>query len=141
VFPYWVITLNTFLVAFMPALVGAWTAVKTWSQTKQLFSINPLLVAVGTAGILAMAMALHEFSKRNVDSRFYYWGLDAGAYGSLIFTAFASAVFGLSVLGFGVIYCSGIAPEGSGKYDRRPDEPDPLGQMITERMRDRSASA
>jgi hypothetical protein len=137
-YPYWMISLSTLLVAVIPILVGAWSGAKTWLQTRELFTVNALLATMGASGLLAMALALYRLSQTRIESRFYYYGMDVGASGSLIFTVFASIVFGLCILGFGVIYTSGVVSEGSGKYDRQPDEVDPLGQMIEEQVRQKS---
>ena len=137
-FPYWMISLSALLVAVIPLFVGVWSGAKTWLQTRELFTINALLTTMGASGLLAMALALYRLSQTKIESRFYYYGMDVGASGSLIFTVFASIVFGLCIFGFGLIYTSGVVAEGSGKYDRWPDEIDPLGQMIQEQIREKS---
>jgi hypothetical protein len=135
------VSINCLVVAILPAITAVWTATSVWKQTRHLFSLNPFLLAAGVFGLLAMAVTLYGLSQKYVDSRFYYYGLFSGTTGSVAATIFASLVFGLCVLGFGVIYSSGIVPQGSGKYDRRPDEPDPLGQMIGERLQERSQNS
>jgi hypothetical protein len=103
-----------------------------------LFSVNPYLLIMGLFGISLIAGGMYAMSLSDIDSRFYFYGPMGGSIGSAIATLFLSIMLGGSVLGFGFIYAGGVIPEGSGKYDRRPDEPDPLGQMINERLQDRS---
>jgi hypothetical protein len=137
---YWSVSLNCIVVAILPIFAGLVTIKAVWQQTRQLFDLNFLLLAAGAFGILSMAMALYHLSQRHVDSRFYYYGMFSDTTGSVAATVFASLVFGLCVLGFGVIYSSGVIPQGSGKYDRRADEPDPMGQLINERLSERSST-
>jgi len=137
-FTYWSVSVNCLVVAILPTVAGLWTLKTMWRQTRQLFSLNILFLAIGAFGLWGMALALYGLSQKGVDSRFYYYSFASGTAGSVVFTVFASVVFGPCILGFGLIYTSGVVSEGSGKYDRRPGEVDPLGQMIQEQVRQKA---
>ena len=129
---YWVISLDPLIVAAVPALLGLWAAWSVFWQMRRPYSISPVMVAIGLFGMLTFIAAMLRLSEKNVDSRFYYFGLAAGDYGSLIFTTFASVVFGGCLFGFVYLYRRGFVAEGPRIFDRRPDEPDAIGAVMRE---------
>jgi hypothetical protein len=135
---YTSVTINCIAVAIIPALTGLWTALAVWKQTRQRFSLDPFFVVLGAVGLLIVDAGMFLMSESKVDNRFFVTGAIGGSTWSVLAVVFLSAIVGGCALGFCLIYSSGIAAQGSGKYDRRPDEPDPLGQMIEERLQDRS---
>ncbi len=136
--PYWLISLNPLIVAALPAAFGLWAAWSVLNQMRRPYSTSPVMIGIGVLGMLVFIAALLRLSAKNVDSRFYYYGMAAGANGSLIFTVFASVVFGGCLFGFVYLYRRGFIAEGPRIFDRRPDEPDAIATVMREMTGSRS---
>ncbi len=130
--PYWLISLNPLIVAALPFAFGLWAAWSVFWQMRGPYSVSPPMVGLGIFGMLIFSAALWRISEQAVDSRFHYYGLAAGANGSLIFTLFGSVVFGGCLFGFVYLYRRAFVAEGPRVFDRRPDEPDAIGTVMRE---------
>jgi hypothetical protein len=139
--PRWVASVSPIIVAAIPLATGVIGIRSTLQRTSQLFQVTPLLLAIGSFAILALAAALFGLSAQAADEVFDYTligadggdGSDAGSVkpvASLAITTLASVLFGGCAAASALVYLSGISPEGSGRYDKRPDERDAMAEII-----------
>jgi hypothetical protein len=134
----WVASLNPLIIA-TPALVTAFFGARAvLGRTRQRYSLVPLLLAIGSFTILVFVLFLLMLASQQPDEVYSYSfaaslaGLErgVGTEASLAITILGSLVFGGCTAASAFVYLSGITDEGSGRYDKRPDEPDAMAQII-----------
>jgi hypothetical protein len=152
VLPAWVVSLSPFIVATPSLASGLFGLREVLSMTSGSFSFTPIPLLMGLFTILAFIAMLVVLSGQPPESVFEHDSLggtsgrnedpdDTGVTISLAITSFASIFFGACLAGSAFIYCSGMNNEGSGRYDRRPDEPDAMAALIaSSRAEKRSTS-
>jgi hypothetical protein len=117
------------------------------------FSLTLLPLAMGLFTLLVFVAMLVGLASQPPEDVFSYGGLalpgrtdvvpeaqDYSMVTSLAITIFASIFFGGCLAGSAFIYCTGINEEGTGRYDRRPDEPDAMGALIASSLKDKQDS-
>jgi hypothetical protein len=132
--PRWAASLNPLIIA-IPALATAIFGVKAvMNRTRQLFSLVPVLLGVGSFAILVYVLFLIALANQQPDEVYSYSfvGIEGGVGTevSLAVTILGTLVLGGCAAGSALVYLSGITPEGSGRFDKRPDEPDAMAQII-----------
>jgi hypothetical protein len=132
--PMWVITLDVLLLSIPFVLSGLWGMALVWRHTRGLFRWDVVYTSLGLIGVLPNILVLFLFRQR-LESSFSYsmvfhHGVSAG--NSLAVTLLAALVWAGFVSAMLAIYANGVISEGSGKYDKRPGEPDAIGALISE---------
>ncbi len=138
--PRWVLSVSPFIVATPVVLVGAYAALSAMSQSRQRFSVSLLPYFTGLFGLVVISVGMHHLGSQDVGYVFGDRALfgdsllseQSGSVGSLATTIFGALILGGIVMGFGLIYDTGVVSEGSGKYDKRPGETDGVGELISE---------
>jgi uncharacterized membrane protein len=135
----WALSLDFVLLGVPFVVLGLWTARQVWLRTKQQFRIDVFHAPLGFFGALPTIAALF-LAPVNPHSMFSYnWnspgGFEGGLY-SMMTTVILAAVWAAISSVFVFLYVNGIVDEGSGKYDKRPDETDGVAQLI-EQMKSR----
>jgi hypothetical protein len=135
--PVWVISVDELLLSAPFIFVGLWGVVNVWRRTGRRLRLDYFLFGLGLAGMVPTTFILF-LTRGGGETTFSYRmifgdGTTAGL--SLITTLIAAAAWAGITWGFLMLFTQGLVPEGSGKYDKREDEPDAMGALITEMKR------
>ncbi|HWC29587.1 MAG TPA: hypothetical protein VG845_05835 [Dehalococcoidia bacterium] len=132
--PMWALSLDVLLLSLPFLIAGSWGTVIVWQRTRQLFRVEAVHVGIGLFGLVPTIFVLFLL-RQDIESAFSYTMIFHGnlsAGGSLAVTLIAASVWTGTTGAFLSLYLTGVVAEGSGKYDRRPDESDGVGRLLGE---------
>jgi hypothetical protein len=137
--PLWVLSLNPLIVSLPVLVAGGWGVAMTIRNTRQRFHVAFPWVILGLGGVLMFVAALVETSRQDLEHIFAFGGIAGAsihASASLLLTLGLLVIFVPLLFGMVYLYCICLVADGSGRHERRPDEPDATGLLIQE-MRSR----
>jgi hypothetical protein len=132
--PVWVISVDELMLSAPFIFVGLWGVVNVLRRTGRRLRIDYFHMGLGLAGVVPTAFILF-LTRGGGDTAFSYRMIfnDGTTAGLSLVTTLIGAVAWVGITwGFLMLYTQGLVSEGSGKYDRRADEPDAMGALISE---------
>ena len=131
--PTWAISLDYILLGLPFVLLGIWGSLHVWRKTSLKFSIDWFHAPLGLLGVVPNLFALWLVGDNPWSSFSYNWdspGALEGALYSMLTTVVLAGAWAAIAWLFLYLYISGIVPEGTGKYDKRPGEADGVGTLL-----------
>ena len=132
--PVWVISVNGLLLSLPFVFVGLYGFWIVWQRTRSRFGFDLILFGIGFVGVLPTVF-IQFLDRKGEETSFSYRMIfgDGTTIGlSLATTLIAAAVWAGLTWAFLNLFASGLVPQGSGKYDKRSNEPDAVGALIRE---------
>lgn len=133
--PQWTVSIDYLLLGLPFVILGLVGCRTIWRRTALLFRIDWFHASLGFAGVVPTVIALFLVGENRWSQFSYNWESSGSATDSIysMLTTFLLAGSWAAINAiFLFLYAAGIVSEGSGKYDKRPDETDAVGSLLDE---------